>query len=366
MNARHLRRPQAAALGGQLGVSLVELMVAMVVSMLTVLVIINLMSSYGRQQRLGGSVNDAQNSAMIALNAIAQDLQSAGLGMSHQTLQDCANLRSSVDGTALPNFDVAAVSISDGGSGPDTVRVRYGESMRGDASVNLSANMSSPTGDMTVASSYGFAAGDVVLVTNDTNTCTLRKLTGVVTSSPPVLQAAATASPNYNPGGSPVGWVSYTTATASKVFALGKFTQRTYAVDSSLGALTAREVLETSSTPLAEGIVDMQAQYGITTSASSDQVTQWVNASAAPWVSPGAAERKRIKAIRIAVVARATEADASGTSSAAIVLWPAVAAGAGQQSAQQVYTPTGDGTKYRYRVLRMVVPLKNMMWAELS
>lgn len=81
---------------------------------------------------------------------------------------------------------------------------------------------------------------------------------------------------------------------------------------------------------------------------------------------PGAAERMRIKAIRIAVVARSGEADSTNPSSGAIVLWPAVAAGAGQQSSARSFTPTGDAQRYRYRVLRTVVPLKNLLWSNLS
>ncbi|MDZ7590761.1 MAG: PilW family protein [Rubrivivax sp.] len=350
----------------QRGVSLVELMVALVIGLMTVLAVVQMMSTYGRQQRLGGSVSDAQNSAMMALNTLGQDLQRAGHSLAHQRLQDCSSFLTQVDGAALANFSTAAVSIVDGGSGPDTLRIRFAESARGDVPVSLAANMTSAVGDLRVATTYGVSVNDLVLVTNSANQCTLRKVTSINTAvTPPTLAAAATSSPNYNPAAAPTGWVSYTTATSSQVFTLGRLTQRQYSIDGTTNVLRARELLDAADTPVAEGIVDLQAQYGITSGAGSDTVTQWVDATGS-WVTPSVADRKRIKAVRVAIVARAAEVDASNPSTSAITLWPAVAAGAGQQSSERLFTPTGDARRHRYRVLRTVVPLKNILWATLS
>jgi type IV pilus assembly protein PilW len=231
----------------------------------------------------------------------------------------------------------------------------------------LAANMTSPVASMRVASSCGVRANDLVMLSSNAGACTLRRVTGVNTSTTPhTLAAATTASTNFNPSAAPTGWISYTTAAASRVFVLGELTQRSYSIDTSTDLLRARGLLDASDRPVAADIVDLQAQYGITASAADDTVTQWVDADAAPWNNPGPAERKRIKAIRVAVVARTAESDASNPGNATIVLWPAVAAGAGQQSTARTFTPTGDAQRHRYRVLRTVVPLKNLLWSNLT
>lgn len=352
------------------GVTLVELMVALAIGLLTILAIVQLMSSFGREQRISGSINDVQSSALIALNTISQDVQRAGHTLAHKRLQVCTMFKTNVDGAALADFSTAAVSIVDGGTGPDTLRIRYAESARGDAPVTLEADMTSATADLRIKpadGTYGIRVNDLLLVTNDGNQCTLRKVTAME-SGPLWLRAAATASPNFNPATNPDGRVAYTTAANSLVFTLGSLTQRSYSVDATTRILGSRELLDPAGTqnPIAEDIIDLQAQYGITATAASDTVTQWVNASAAPWVTPGPAERKRIKAVRIAIVARTAEPDFRNPSTDEIVLWPEVTTAGAQLSVKRAFTPTGDARRYRYRVLRTVVPLKNLLWADFS
>ncbi len=354
------RRPRS-------GLSLIELMVALLVGLMTVMAVVQLMHTYGRQQRLGGSVNDAQDNALIALNAIAQELHSAGNALSNQRLQNCSVLLSDVDGAVLPNFSTAAVSIVDGGAGADTLRVHSAESVRGDVPFTLASDMATAIDDLSVDSTYGARVGDLVLVADNAGQCTLRKITALDSASTPaVLMADPESSPNYNPAAIPAGWISYTTAAATQVFVLGNLTQRTYTVDAAARVLRQRDLPDTTDTPVAEGIVDLQAQYGITATAADDTVTQWVDAAAAPWDAPAPAQRKRIKAVRIAVVVRTGEADNANVSNTPLVLWPAVATGAGIDSTARTFIPSGNERRHRYRVLRMVVPLKNMLWANLS
>lgn len=359
-------RHAVAAPARQVGMSLVELLVGLVIGLLTVLAIVQLMSTYSRQQRLTGADNEALSSAMIALNTISQDVQRGGHAITHQRLQNCGTFLSLVDGVAAPDFSTTAVSITDGGTGPDRLTVRFAESVRGDVPLALSADMANATDNLNVASTFGVLANDLVLVSNNANQCTLRQVSGFG-GTPVALLAQPTASPNFNPSGTPTGWVTYTTAMGSQVFTLGKFTQRTYSVVPASQILSARDFLGTVDNPVADTIVDLQAQYGITSGLVSNSVTEWVDATSG-WSSLDASERKRIKAIRIAIVARTTEADSSNPSAGmTLVLWPAVATSAGQQgSPARSFTPTGADTRYRYRVLRTVVPLKNMLWSEVS
>ncbi len=120
------------------------------------------------------------------------------------------------------------------------------------------------------------------------------------------------------------------------------------------------------------GVVNLQAQYGIAASANSNQVTQWVDASGGTWAAPTVANRNRIKAIRVAVVARNAKiepdvvtAACSSTTAAAptgLCAW----AGSVGSPAPTVDLSQGDANwaRYRYRVFETIIPLRNVIWAK--
>jgi type IV pilus assembly protein PilW len=120
------------------------------------------------------------------------------------------------------------------------------------------------------------------------------------------------------------------------------------------------------------GIVGIQAQYGISAAANSNQVTQWVEATAATgWNAPSVANRNRIKAVRIAVIARnpkmetgvVTTACSSTTTAAptGLCAW----AGSTPSPAPAIdLSADANWQKYRYRVFETIIPLRNMIWAK--
>ena len=115
------------------------------------------------------------------------------------------------------------------------------------------------------------------------------------------------------------------------------------------------------------GIVNIQAQYGVSTTASSNQVTSWVNASGGTWAAPTVADRNRIKAIRIAVVARNAKIEQSVVTTTAPVAWAGtVTPDTTVWAAPTIDLSPGntDWGKYRYRVFETIVPLRNVMWSK--
>jgi type IV pilus assembly protein PilW len=365
--ARHTLRPGPK----QRGLTLVEVLIALVIGMLTVLVVVNLMSSYSAKQRSARAVDDAQMNALLGLHVMEQDLRMAGHGLSNNELQNCSTLYSyfgSATGTAaapVADFATAAVSVVDGGSGTDTVIVRFAESVRGIRPANLTNNMSAPTDNLVVDTGFGFRQNDLVLVSDSLGRCALRQITASVpTGAPFTLTAASSGSATYNPPsgvatGTPT-WPSFLGANSSvRVFALGGLTIRRYSVNAQ--GLAVRNINAGTDTPVAADIVDLQAQYGISASAASTAITQWVSA-AGGWASPGLADRKRIRAVRLALVARSAERAATDVSPTSLELWPE--ATSGQTSAAQSYTV--PDRRFRYRVLRTVIPMKNLLWAELA
>jgi type IV pilus assembly protein PilW len=125
---------------------------------------------------------------------------------------------------------------------------------------------------------------------------------------------------------------------------------------------------------IAMDVVQMQAQYGVSTSGSSDVVTEWVEASGATWGgSPSATNVSRIKALRIVLVTRSREAE--GTQVSAPCTNAAGIANTGPCSFQDAAAPVIDLSatavaagrtwrNYRYRVLKAVVPLRNVIWSD--
>lgn len=364
-------RPTSTHAARQQGLSLVEVLVALFIGLLTVLAVVNLMSLVSARQRAVRAGDDAQTNALLGLDYMMQDLRMAGLGLSVNELQSCTSLFSyfgPASGTApasIPDFSTAPVTITDGGSGSDAIIVRFAEGVRGIRAANLVGDMTTPADNLVVDTPFGFRTNDLVMVTNSAGQCALRQITGAIPSSPPyTLAAASSGTATYNPpaavaAGTPT-WPTFLGATVgARVYDLGSFTHHRYAVAS--GALVLRNLNVATDTPIAADIVDLQAQYGVSATPGSGTITQWVNATGA-WATPTLTDRKRILAVRLAVVARGAERSISDVSPASIDLWPAAVSG--QTSAVQTFTV--PDRRFRYRVLRSVIPMKNLLWSDIS
>ncbi len=114
---------------------------------------------------------------------------------------------------------------------------------------------------------------------------------------------------------------------------------------------------------LANNVVSLKAMYGIS-DANSQVVTNWVRATGA-WATPTLADARRIKAVRIAVVVRSplkekAEGDAQAciTTTTAPESWP--------DGPAIDLSNDADWRCYRYRAFETIVPLRNVLWANLS
>jgi type IV pilus assembly protein PilW len=119
-----------------------------------------------------------------------------------------------------------------------------------------------------------------------------------------------------------------------------------------------------------EGIVDLQAQYGISALASSNAIVAWVDATNA-WAAPTVASRNLIKAVRFAVVARNPKKEANAVTTvctgantpglSGLCAWQ----GDATSPAPTINLAAGDADwlKYRYRVFETIIPLRNVIWS---
>lgn len=339
------------------GFTLVEIMVGLAIGMLATLVIMQVISVFETQKRVTTGTADAQTNGGIALYNIGRELQMAGYPLLPTTNSplECTTLTFGATGIG----SISPITITDGVAAPgvsasDTITLRYGNSQMGGVPTQITA-MGAPTAnDATVDNNLGCQVNDVAIITNGT-TCAMTSVTAL--SAAGVTPAIVT--------------LQNTTAAiaGANLACLGTWNEITYAVNN--GNLT-RTVAPGAAVPSVAGIVNLQAQYGISATANSNQVTQWVDASGGTWAAPTIADRNRIKAVRIAVVARnpkmeaaAVTAACSSTTAAAptgLCAWEGSAA----SPAPTVNLSAGDPNwlRYRYRVFETIIPLRNVIWSK--
>jgi type IV pilus assembly protein PilW len=331
----------------QYGFTLIEILVGMAIGMVLTVVIIEVMSVFENQARTTSGTADAQTNGSIALFTISRELASAGYGLypANASPYECTslNINGAVDAT-VPNR-LTPVTITNGTTAAgDTVVIRYATGNFGGIAATINSVGSPSADDVSTSTNFACNSSDVSLVTNGA-TCSMS--TVVSTSGTKSIKLAHMTG----------------TAVNANITCLGAWNEVTFRVNNA--------TLERNGVALLPGIVSLQAQYGVSADAKSNVVAQWVNASGSPWSAPTAADRNRIKAIRLAVIGRndklepnppVTTACSSTTaaSTTGLCAWPGTVA-----SPAPVVDLSADPNwnRYRYRVFETIVPLRNVVWA---
>ncbi len=366
----------------QTGFTLVEIMVGLAIGMLATLVIVQVMSVFEAQKRTTTGTADAQTNGGIALYTIGRELQMAGyplLPVANSPLE-CTTL--TIGGAAGNVNGLSPVTITDGVaaagvSASDTITLRYGNSLMGGVPTQTtalpiaSAASPAPARDVAVVSNLGCKANDIILITSGT-ACTMSNVVAVpgpttVTFADPTLAAPTAAATTITATATTVG---------VNLACLGTWNTITYAVNNGN--------LQRAGVDSVSDIVNIQAQYGIAaaglpnTDPNFNRVTQWVDASAATgWNAPTVADRNRIKAVRIAIVARNPKMEPAAVTTACssptaanptgLCAWDATSAAPVTTSpAPTIDLSAGDPNwaRYRYRVFETIIPLRNVIWSK--
>jgi len=359
------------------GFTLVEIMVGLAIGMLATLVILQVMSAFEAQKRTTTGSADAQTNGSIALYTIERELQMAGYPLLPVTDSplECASL--TIGGVAGSTDRLSPVTITDGAAGAsDTITLRYGTTATGGVPTQItlspvaSAATAAPARDVTVAGSVGCAPNDKMLITNGT-ACTMSDVVAVPNTTTVTFADTTVAT---------TAVTSAAAVTGLNLACLGTWNEIAYRAN---GGNLERQNLAASATfvPSVTGIVNIQAQYGISaaglanTDSNFNRVTQWVDATtAAGWDAPTVTNRNRIKAVRIAVVARNEKMEltdvttaCTSTTAAAPTGLCAWAGSAASPAPTITLRNDPDGTswrRYRYRVFETIIPLRNVIWAK--
>ncbi len=350
----------------------------MTVGLLTVLVITSTYIGFEKQKRTTSNGSDAQQNGLIALHAIETDARMAGFGLTLPGQLACTEMIQYEAGTSKI-VPLSPVRITDGGAGQsDSIQFTYSDAGIGSTPSVLMTPMPSSDSSITITSvnSSGYTANqDKFLISSPVSSpgtgvaqpCT--RLAYVNFNLPDPLNLA-----NLNPAlgnnifpkitqGNPAdGYEAY----SSFAINMGKFLQTQYSIDAKKDfvatdiSLAARPV-----TPLANNIVNIQAQYGFapqnpTPGSPAPAVNAWSDATA---VALTTAEIMRVKAIRVAVVARSSLKEKPSTGTVCDATKTAPITWSGGPSVD--LTADSDWQCYRYKVYQTIIPLRNVIWANL-
>jgi type IV pilus assembly protein PilW len=344
------RRNSSSAFAAGFGIT--EIMVGMAIGMVTILVIMQVMTNFEGQKRATTGTADAQVNGNIALDLIRRQIQSASFGLpiysSQQQPLDClTTLSFDHDGNpSTPAIGIDPVSITDPGSGPgssDTISLTSGDTQMGGipiAITNVAGNVVSVTNNLACK------VNDIALISNGSQ-CSMSRVLALGGNNQITLQSAGAA-----------------VATAN-LACMGQWTQTSYSVANNT-------LMETGASgvpvPSVSGIVNIQAQYGLSNSPKVNQIATWVDAGGA--MVNAIDFRKRIKAVRVAIVARngllekenvtATCSSLTAPAPTGLCAW----AGTAANPAPAIdLSNDPDWQRYRYRVFEATIPLRNVLWS---
>ena len=383
------------------GFTMIELLVGMVIAMLATLIIMQVYEVFEGQKRTTTGGADAQTNGSIALNNIQRDAAVAGYGLPLflKNNADCTEVNRAncpaleiqplpcpfgahcspllcdpvptIDhdsSGATPQIGIVPVLLQDGGNGAgasDTIFITSGDTPTG-GMATISGSVVGNTAFMgpdpvlrpAEANNLACAAGDIALLING-STCELRKVASVAGTTSITFDTSPIVNTALFPGDPGIS-----------VACLGRWNEFSYSV--------ANNMLVRSGAANVAGIVSIQAQYGISAAAGNNAIAQWVDPTGI-WaltkagdtiLTPVLADRNRIKAIRVAVVARsglwekddvsAACSSTTGANPTGVCAWE----GSPLSPAPAIdLSNDPDWQHYRYRVFETIIPLRNVIWS---
>lgn len=354
----------------QRGVSLVELMIGLVLGLVVTLVVAQVMAFAEGQKRITSGGSDAQVNGTLALYTLQRELQMAGYGlMADQAALGCPVKARFGNAGATFTWPLVPVTITDGtGGAPD--EIAFLSASRAYSVPLLVTVDHAQAGDrFVVRSAIGTTAGDLLIAVPQaysaaTNWCTAFSVSSIAGNNQ-LVHAAGAAGPWNQDGDSSIMPIGGYPANTTLLNA-GQMINRSFAI-STTQALSQR-ALNTTTAGLDEQelfprIVNLQAMYGKDTDNdgvvdSYDNVTPTTNAG---W--------RQVVAIRLALVARSVNYDKNEVTMSE-PLWDVgtstSVAGATACGNSRCLTlkvdALADWKHYRYTVLEVVAPLRNLLW----
>lgn len=355
------RSSKTARRAAQRGLSIIEVMVGMVVSLLVGLAAVGSAAMFTASQRQGIGTGGAMVNSTTALNAIRDDVAAVGLGFFGDSKYLCNTLNLSVgatklfDGTAFTPLQVTAETRG------DRVDVIYATQVAGGANVLLNTPSTGATAELrsllptstTTGSNAVLLAPPVAGVP-----CTVRSVTANV--APTVFtrqqltfantgthnQATFTTAPTYVVGDA--------ADNKARIAQLGSLRWARYRLEGTDLRLE-RPLTSESAVVLARNVVAFRIQYGMA-AAGGTTLQGWESPSGS-YAALTPTTLTRVKALRISAITRSAQPakpDADGVCRTTTAL--------PQIFGNPITADVTDWSCYRYRTVTAVVPLRNLVY----
>jgi type IV pilus assembly protein PilW len=370
----------------QRGFSLVELMIATAIALVLTIAIAGMLIHHEAEKRTLSSTNDLSlNSGHLSI-AIDRSVRSAGIGIAHGWRDNFGCLLRAARGgtqilprtTAFPApFESVPqqvrvvpflVHAGAGTGGSDVLMVAGGASGLGEVAMRVQPG-SAATDRLRLPTTVGLRGGDLVLVAEQGRGCMIQQVaspfTGGATQD---LVFGGTYAQSVIDSVALAGFASTNLASVS-VLGSGSGNRPAFQLIG-IGAaetLFAHDLLRLdggdTSVPIADGVVDLRARYGVD-SDGDGRVDSWVVPGAAGFsaaaLSDGSAAAATrlmtIMTVRIGLVMRTDHIEREEVSQSSVTLFADL-----PPAAQVTRTLTTDERRLRFRTVEFTVPLRNVM-----
>jgi len=376
----------------QRGMTLVEVMVGLAIGMIGMLVIFQTVSVWDARTRATVAGSDSQTTGSIAMYSIERDLRLAGQGFggADPLIMGCQVSGFDQNASAPLGFPMTPVVIVDRDAAnlPDQIATLYGTSAYFTSQTTYSrvTPQTVSTYDRT-----GFKSGDLAVLANAGNglpggaDCQLVEVTDNSAPADPKTMGFVQGSyAHYYTNGSNLPsrfntaagiGASYPSGTA---YSLGPLPRRNVWQIASgvLGTVDEIGINGAVFTPIAEGVVDMKAEYGYDTNPDPAVLTvAWTKTLPTPidWTT--------VRAVRVALLVRSRNFERPATNateqnySASNPVWHANGGAVQVNFVMRNVDGTADShapgdpspnnwRNYRYTVYEKVFPLRNVIWGQ--
>jgi type IV pilus assembly protein PilW len=374
----------------QRGMTLVEVMVGLAIGMIGMLVIFQTVSVWDARTRATSAGSDSQVTGSIAMFSVERDLRLAGQGFGGAdfAVMGCQVSGFDQNASAPLGFPMVPVMIvdHDATNEPDEIATLYGTSPYFTSSTTFN-RVTAQT--VSVWDRTGLKSGDLVVLANTgtgapgTADCQLVEATDDATIADHKTLAFVQGSyPHFYSNGSNLP-SRYNTAAGlaasipgGTAYSLGPLPRRNVWSIAS-GVLGSRDEIQgTAFFPVAEGVVDMKAEYGYDTDPNLAVVNvAWTKTLPAPidWTT--------VRAIRIAMLVRSRNFERPAANaneqnySAPNPVWHANGGATPTNFVMKNVDGTADSyapgdpspnnwRNYRYTVYQKVFPVRNVIWGQ--
>lgn len=361
----NISRKNKINLNSQHGSLLTEMMIGLAISAMTVLLVTFISFEFEKQKKITTSVSQTVSSNALLAFPLQTVGKNVGFGFNSKDFLGCTVRAANSANNSSYTFSLVPAAITTVDGLKDRITLIYGSSNSYYNKIQLTAPMTSNDGPIAVASRFGINLGDVLLLSEPGQDCSLVQVTGLPTDigqTNLIKIDAYTYSVNglnipatYNM----LGFNNHSYTTSAKVGNLGPTPGRVSFYINDNGQFV-EEHLENSTTGnsniqvIGDNVVAFKVQYALDTDGDKN-VDTWTS------TAPSMANSNQIIGFRYALISRDNSINPSynGICNATVnseFSW--------EGGDIDVADSSANWQCYRYRMVQGTVAFKNMLWAE--